>query len=247
LEHVSIRYRGASYPAVADVNFQLDEGTCIALVGESGSGKTTLGRAIARLLPPGAEVDGSMVSDGRVGYMMQDASSALNPIRKVSWQLRRAIEIRHPRDGGIQARSEELLRAAGIHSPSEIMGSYPHELSGGLAQRVLLATTLATEPKILVVDEPTSALDVTTQAQVMKLFRDLVNDGLSLVLITHDLAAAALVSDRIVVLNKGKVVEQGDTRAIVNQPQEDYTRRLLAAAMLSDDELANDGAGNSDA
>lgn len=233
LRNVTVSYRMAAAPAVSDVSVGVRRGSCLALVGESGSGKTTLGRAIAGMLPVGARRSGAIDVTGRVTYMMQDAPSALNPIRRVAWQLSGALKASGVARSLYEERSLDLLSEAGLAAPTQVLRKYPHELSGGQAQRVLLATALATMPSVLVADEPTSALDVTTQARVMDQFRRLVDGGLCLVLITHDLVAASRVSDTIIILRDGKVVEQGPTDVITTTPAHPYTRQLLAAAMMS--------------
>lgn len=233
LRNVAVSYRMSTTPAASNVSVGAHRGSCLALVGESGSGKTTLGRAIAGMLPVSAQVSGAINVTGRVTYMMQDAPSALNPIRRVGWQLSGALKASGVARSLHATRSLELLAEAGLASPTQVLRKYPHELSGGQAQRVLLATALATMPSVLVADEPTSALDVTTQARVMDQFRRLVDGGLCLVLITHDLMAASRVSDTIVVLRDGKVVEQGPTEIITDAPAHPYTRQLLDAARMS--------------
>ncbi len=163
--------------------------------------------------------------------MLQDAASALNPLRKVEWQLKQALRTRKIARTELKARSLKLLADVGVPDPAIIMRRYPHELSGGLAQRVLLASVLATDPDVLVADEPTSALDVTTQAKVMRLFRQIVEDrGLTLVLITHDIVAASLLADRVAVIFEGRIVEEGDTATVIQSPSHSYTRALVAAA-----------------
>jgi len=210
---------------------EIEKGTCTALVGESGSGKTTLGRAIAGRHPSTTTTEGTINILGRSAYMLQDAASALNPLRRVEWQLKQALTLRNTPRSEVRRRSLELLTDVGVPEPEVIMRRYPHELSGGLAQRVLLASVLATEPDVLVADEPTSALDVTTQARVMKLFRRIVKErGLTLVLITHDIVAASLLSDRVAVILEGHIVEENDTASVIQSPSHAYTRALVAAA-----------------
>ncbi len=174
--------------------------------------------------------------------MLQDAASALNPLRQVRWQLKQALKIRGVPRRELETRSLELLANVGVPEPAIIMTRYPHELSGGLAQRVLLASVLATEPDVLVADEPTSALDVTTQAKVMRLFRRIIEEqGLTLVLITHDLVAATLLADRVAVILDGAIVEESETATIIQSPTHTYTRALVAAATSTEILTLGDG------
>lgn len=219
--------------SLRDVTVSIQSGTCTALVGESGSGKTTLGRAIAGMLPTSAEIVGDLAIHGSVAYMPQDAVSALNPIRRVSWQLAQVLKARRIPRSERRARSVELLGMAGLPDPEAILARYPHELSGGLAQRVILATILATESDVLVADEPTSALDVTTQRVVMELLRSLVDErGMTLILITHDLRSAARVADRVAVIYRGDLVEEGNAAEVLAAPRDAYTAALVAVAGL---------------
>ncbi len=229
--NVDVRFPdGTTKQLLADIDVNIAEGQCLAIVGESGSGKTTLGRAVARLLPATMTVTGNIVTRGRVGYMVQDAASALNPVRRVTWQVAEALRARGVSRSNRADMVLDLLGRCGLPDPDQYARRYPHELSGGLAQRVLLATVLATEPTIIVADEPTSALDVTTQARVIALLKDLISHtNVSLMIITHDLTVAAHIGHHISVMRGGRIVEQGPVAQVFADAQHAYTRELLAA------------------
>ncbi|WP_440709639.1 dipeptide ABC transporter ATP-binding protein [Herbiconiux sp. YIM B11900] len=236
-------------PVVADLDLTLAPGEVVALVGESGSGKSTTARAILGLLPPEAEVRrGEVALDGiallglsprqlrplrgrRIGYVPQDPASSLDPVQRIGRQVAEVFRVH-----GIGSRADrrgrvvEALRTAGIDEPERRMRQFPHELSGGLQQRALIAIALAASPQLLVADEPTSALDVTVQKEILdNLAQSTASRGTSVLLITHDLGVAAERADRIVVLNAGRIVEQGPARTVLTAPQHEYTRRLVAA------------------
>jgi peptide/nickel transport system ATP-binding protein len=235
--------------AVDGVSFTVAHGETVTIIGESGSGKSTTAMAVLRLLPPGlavvsgrALVQGAdLVADeaaagrarGRsVSLIPQDPMTALSPVHTVGHQLRGTVRLRRPeldRDG-VHARAVELLEQVRIPDPEKQLKAYPHQLSGGMMQRVLIATALAGDPALLVADEPTSALDVTVQAGVLDLLMELQErTGVAILMITHDLGVARLVSDRIHVMRDGRFVESGEVEQIVDAPRTDYTRALLAA------------------
>jgi peptide/nickel transport system ATP-binding protein len=227
------------------VSFQVDRGEALALVGESGSGKSTVARAILRLANPDA---GAILLDGedvlareprraslayraRVQLVFQDPFASLNPVHTVAHHLARPL-LRHGRATRetVRARCLELLRTVGLEPAEELVDRRPFELSGGQRQRVAIARALAVEPDLLVADEPTSMLDVSIRSGVLALLAQLKRTrGLAILLITHDLAAARLLADRVAVLHHGKIVEEGPTRAVVDAPAHPYTRALLAA------------------
>jgi oligopeptide/dipeptide ABC transporter ATP-binding protein len=236
---------GAFAEAVAGVSLTLDRGERVGVVGESGSGKTMLGLSILGLLPPVARVTGGSIRlRGRVldnlsepqlcllrgrelAMVFQDPMSGLNPLRTVG-----SLLVEAARRGGLErrearARAVTMLSLAGIPAAAERMASYPHQLSGGLRQRVMIALALINEPAVLVADEPTTALDTTIQAQILELFRN-VSDRQALVLITHDLGVAAEVCDRLIVMYAGCILEEGPTQAVLDSPQHPYTQGLLA-------------------
>jgi len=240
-----------SVQAVQGVSFDLSAGESLGLVGESGSGKSTIGLAILRLLPPDTAVSGRIEVEGAdaagldqahlrrirgdvVGMILQDPTAALNPLRTVASHLAEAL-LAHERVGHDETkkRSIEALADVGLPDPIALMRAYPHELSGGMRQRVLIAMALLLKPKLLIADEPTTALDVTVQAQIMELLRDVIKrHGLSLLLITHDLAVVAHLTQRVAVMQAGRIVESGTVKNVLERPQHAYTQALLAAAVL---------------
>lgn len=245
---LSVDYGGVR--AVDDVSFAVRPGRMTALVGESGSGKTTSALAAIGLLGPsatvaagsvefaGEEVMGATAADWRglrgqrIGLVPQDPNNSLNPLKTVGASIEEGLAIHGV--GTAQQRRQravELLEQVGIDDPQRRHGQYPHELSGGMKQRVLIAAAVALEPEVLIADEPTSALDVTVQKTILDLIDRMREDlGLGILLITHDLAVAGDRADEIVVMERGKVVESGPTEAVLANPQQDYSRRLLADA-----------------
>ncbi|MGW2326071.1 ABC transporter ATP-binding protein [Streptomyces sp. NPDC001700] len=235
--------------AVDGVGFTLAKGETVTLIGESGSGKSTTAMGLLRLLPEGlavlsgtARVRGvDVIADPRaarrirgrgVSLIPQDPMTALSPVHTIGRQLGEALRIRHPELSRADARAQgiDLLGRVRIPRPETRWGAYPHQFSGGMLQRVLIAIALAAEPELLVADEPTSALDVTVQAGVLDLLMELQErTGIGILMITHDLGVARLVSDRIHVMRGGRFVESGPVEQIVEHPAEAYTRDLLAA------------------
>lgn len=236
-----------------DVDLEVRTGEVVGVVGESGSGKTTLARAVVGLLERNVTIAGGDISlsgetiagrgvdrtrdvRGRsVGMVFQDASRSLNPLMRVRRQLREVLE-RHVEGIGkdeVRDRSTEVLRRMRIDDPARVLDSYPHQLSGGLRQRVAIALAVVTNPALVIADECTTALDVTTQAEVVGLLRELVDElHIGLLFVTHDLMLASDLCDRIAVMSQGEVVEVGATDHVLRQPEVDYTRRLLAAVPL---------------
>ncbi len=234
--------------AVRGVCLKLMEGESLCLVGESGSGKSTLGLAIAKALPTNARVvsgrilfrgrditklssnDASWYVGRKVAVIFQDPAATFNPLFTIGQQLMDVIKYRT----GIKDVKEltklakEYLRKVGLPDPDRVLRSYPHELSGGMLQRVAIATALAIKPELLIADEPTTMLDVTLQAQILDLLRELKEEmGLSLLFITHNLGVAAEVCDRVAVMYAGKVVEVGGIEEVLTNPLHPYTRKLL--------------------
>ncbi len=231
--------------AVRGVSFRLDRER-LGIVGESGSGKTMTGRSLLRLIRPPGRVEADRISfDGidllqaserrmrslrgkRIAMVMQDPKYSLNPVMKVGAQLTEGLRLRE-RMGGAEARRKaiEALEAVQIRDPDRVMQAFPHELSGGMGQRVMIAMMLIPDPDLLIADEPTSALDVTVQAEVLKILDRLVRDrGMGLVFISHDLRLVGQFCDRILVMYMGKVVEELEARNLM-QAQHPYTRGLL--------------------
>jgi oligopeptide transport system ATP-binding protein len=244
---VEIRTPKGTLRAVNEVSFQAFSGRTIALLGESGCGKSMTAKAIAGLLDPVADVtDGAVRLNGtdlaalkprerrkfagpELGIVFQDALTALNPVYTVGTQLGEAFRIH---DGlsakAARVKAVELMRRVGIPEPESRVDSYPHQFSGGMRQRVLIAMAVALNPRLLIADEPTTALDVTVQAQIMALLRTLrAESHMAVVLITHDLALVAEEADTVAVMYAGRVVETGPVRDVFAEPHHPYTRGLL--------------------
>jgi peptide/nickel transport system ATP-binding protein len=236
-------------PALHGVSLTVGRGEKVAIVGESGSGKSTTAQAVIRLLPPGGRIDsGTVLFDGadlaarsdrmmravrgaEIGLIPQDPMTSLNPVRRVGKQIEEALAVHGRAGAGVQERILAGLRDAGLPDPERVASQFPHELSGGMRQRVLIAIALACSPKLVIADEPTSALDVTVQRQILDHMDRVIDAGdTSMLLITHDLGVAGDRSDRIIVMNHGVVVEDGPTDSVLGSPADPYTKRLLAAA-----------------
>ncbi len=236
--------------AVDGVSFSVSAGETLAVVGESGSGKTATALAIMGLLgPPGRVAGGSVQLGGRsllalgegemtsvrgveLSMVFQDPMTALNPVQRVGAQIAEAITV-HDRavgKGAAGERAVELLELVGVGDAPTRARAFPHQLSGGLRQRVVLAMALANAPKVLIADEPTTALDATTQAQILEVLAERQRaTGLAVVLVTHDLGVVASAADRAIVMYAGRVVESGPATRVLEQPAHPYTRALLAA------------------
>ncbi len=247
---VSYHTAGRVKEAVRQVSFSLKQGETLAIVGESGSGKTTLASALLGLLPASARISGGSlrVADtdishaservkrqlrGRViGLVPQDPMVSLNPTLTIGRQIGESLILAHGRRyPALDADVLELLAQVGLDTPALRARQYPHELSGGMRQRVLIAIALAGNPKVIIADEPTSALDVTVQRRILDHLEQLVQArGISLIIITHDLGVAADRADRVLVMKDGQRVEQGPARQVLGAPTQAYTRALLAAA-----------------
>ncbi|MBI2239984.1 MAG: ABC transporter ATP-binding protein [Magnetospirillum gryphiswaldense] len=252
VDNLSVRFGHGpdAVDAVKSVSFALDRGETLALVGESGSGKSVTALSILQLLPyprahhpsgsirlGGQELLGApepilrAVRGHRVAMVFQEPMTSLNPLHSIAGQVGEVLEI-HQGLRGDQKRTRvlELLKLVGIPKAESRLDALPHELSGGQRQRVMIAMALAGEPDILIADEPTTALDVTIQAEILKLLKDLQHRlGMALLFITHDLGIVRKMADRVCVMYKGRVVEEGVTEAIFGAPNHDYTKRLLAA------------------
>ena len=251
VRHLTIRFAPEGRPAVDDVSFTIGAGETLAVVGESGSGKSVTAMAMTRLLPepPAIYTGGEILLEGRdllamserelqkvrggqIAYVFQDPMTALNPVLTVRRQIAEVLVLHRP-DVPRNRRSQdaEIVRAlteVGITEPAKRLRAYPHELSGGMAQRVMIAMALACRPKLLVADEPTTALDATVQRQIMDLFRELRGQlGMSVLLITHNFGIIGGLADRVAVMFRGKLVEEGKTEDVLNHPQHPYTRALI--------------------
>ncbi|GAB3239386.1 dipeptide ABC transporter ATP-binding protein [Kineosporia babensis] len=255
IQGLSVAYRPHRHrppvPAVRDISLSIGRGETVAVVGESGSGKSTLAAAVLGLLPgTGAVTGGSITVAGKpvtgaseralrdlrgrvVALIPQDPTVTLNPTRRIGPQVAESVRRRQPEvpKRSVDAEVLAALSAAGLENPELRARQYPHELSGGLRQRVLIAAGLAGEPELLIADEPTSALDVTVQKRILDhLDRLVAGRGIALLLITHDLGVAADRADRVVVMRSGEVVESGPAATVLGSPQHEYTKELLRAA-----------------
>ncbi|MGD1879520.1 MAG: ABC transporter ATP-binding protein [Kiloniellaceae bacterium] len=249
---------GSAPPAVNGVSFSLAAGECLGLVGESGSGKSVTCLALMGLLPPqavvrggGATFAGRQVFDldpraraalrGReIAMVFQDPLGALNPVHSVGWQIAEALMLNQGlSERQARAGAVALMARVGIPEPKRRAQAYPHQMSGGMNQRVMIAIAIAAKPKLLIADEPTTALDVTIQAQILDLLDDLRRElDMALLLITHDLGVVAQMAERVVVMRHGTVVESGAVDAIFHAPQHAYTRALLGAVPRLDRRVA---------
>jgi oligopeptide/dipeptide ABC transporter ATP-binding protein len=252
VEDLHVRY--GERHAVRGVSFAVAPGETLAVVGESGCGKSSTAHAIARLLPPGSTMTGSVTvgdvdlsrADGAalreargrvVAYMPQDAMAALNPVQPAGRQIAEVLRFRRGA-GRAQAIAGaiELLGEVGIRQPQLVARRYAHELSGGMRQRVMLAIALAARPQVLIADEPTTALDVTVQAGILALVRRLVAaDRMALVWITHDIGVVAEIADSVAVMYGGRIVEHGPAQTVFEQPAHPYTRALVESPRRSRD------------
>jgi len=233
---------------VHGVSFTVHAGECVALVGESGSGKSVTARSLVGLTgarstvtADALEIDGRdalrlttrewrRLRGGFAGLVLQDALVSLDPLRSIGAEIREVLRTHHmvPRRAEL-ARAVELLASVGIPQPELRIAQYAHQLSGGLRQRALIASALAADPALVIADEPTTALDVTVQKQIIDLLGARLDDGKGVLLISHDLAVVADIADRVIVMKNGRVVEEGETDAVLGAPRHDYTRQLLAA------------------
>jgi peptide/nickel transport system ATP-binding protein len=246
--------------AVDDVSFDIRPGETVGVVGESGCGKSVTALSVMRLIPdpPGRVVGGRILFQGtdllslpeakmrelrgnQIGMIFQEPMTSLNPVFTVGEQIAEAVRLHQGADARTaRQRAIEMLRQVGIPSPEQRVDSYPHHLSGGMRQRVMIAMALACDPKLLIADEPTTALDVTIQAQILELIRDLQRKrGMSVLLITHDLGVVAETCDRVVVMYAGKVVERATAAELFAQPRHPYTAGLLRS--VPSFEAAGDG------
>ena len=233
--------------AVNGISFSLDKGKVLGIVGESGSGKSVTAYSIMRILvEPGRIKSGEILFDGqdivkfskkqmsefrgkRVSIIFQDPMTSLNPTYTIGNQLREAILLHTNRNHEqANARAMEMLKLVGVNEPEKRLKQYPHELSGGMRQRVMIAMALACEPDILIADEPTTALDVTIQAQILELMKDLQKKlGMAIIMITHDLGVIADMCDEIIVMYAGRICERGTVDEIFYNPKHEYTKGLL--------------------
>lgn len=237
-------------PAVDGISFDLERGGTLGIVGESGCGKSVTSLSIMGLVPspPGKIVDGEIIFEGRdltklseaemrkirgndISMIFQEPMTSLNPVFTIGNQIMEAIMLHQKLDkAAARKKAIEMLSLVGIPSPEKRIDEYPHQLSGGMRQRVMIAMALSCNPKLLIADEPTTALDVTIQAQILDLMRDLQKElGTAIIMITHDLGVIAELVDRVAVMYTGVIVESGDVETIFANPQHPYTQGLLAS------------------
>jgi ABC-type dipeptide/oligopeptide/nickel transport system ATPase component len=237
------RYRRA----VDDISYSVDKGETVAVVGESGSGKSVTALALTRLLPapPSCRISGTLslggqrldtlsesalrsVRGGKIAYVFQDPSTSLNPVFSIRSQIKEALDLHRPDVTDADAEIIKVLEQVGIRDPEKRLRDYPHQLSGGMQQRVMIAMALACRPQLLVADEPTTALDVTIQKQIIELLKSLKSNlGMSILMITHNFGIVNGFADRVIVMFRGKIVEQGPTASVLKDPQHPYTRALI--------------------
>ncbi|MFV0416996.1 MAG: ABC transporter ATP-binding protein [Chthoniobacterales bacterium] len=233
--------------AVRGVNFSLDEGETLAIVGESGSGKSVSALSLTRLLPtPPAEYSDSKIlfeghnvlemngaelralRGGKIAYIFQEPSTSLNPVYTIRNQIAEAVRLHRPEVTDIDAEILKWLNAVGIRNAEQRMRDYPHQLSGGMQQRAMIAMALSCRPKLLIADEPTTALDVTIQAQILEELKRLRKEfGMAIILITHNFAVIRGLCDRVAVMFAGEIVEHGVTEEVLGNPQHPYTKALI--------------------
>lgn len=234
--------------AVRGIHFSMETGRTLAVVGESGSGKSVTAMSLTRLLPPPplCSVEGSIRFDGeslldcptdrlreirgkQIAYIFQEPSTSLNPVFTIGYQVAEAVRLHRPDVPDVRDHVVQALDRVGIRDAARRFDAYPHEMSGGMQQRVMIAMALACEPRLLIADEPTTALDVTIQKQIMDLLRELkANTGMSIMLITHNFGIVKDFADDVLVMFRGKIVEQGSTEKVLENPQHPYTRALIA-------------------
>jgi ABC-type dipeptide/oligopeptide/nickel transport system ATPase component len=233
--------------AVRGISFTLERGETLAIVGESGSGKSVTGLALTRLLPepPAVYRSGEILLDGRgvlamsprelrevrgnkIAYVFQEPSTSLNPVFTIRSQIAEAIRLHRPEVKDVDAEVVKYLDLVGIVDPAQRMHDYPHQLSGGMQQRAMIAMALSCQPDLLVADEPTTALDVTIQAQIIDQLVELKKTlGMAIILITHNFGIISGIANRVAVMFRGKIVEYGETRAVLSNPQHPYTKALI--------------------
>ena len=254
---VQFQTRRGNFVAAKNINFSLKSGEVLGLVGESGAGKSTIGNAIIDLLePPGIISSGEILFNGcnlvdlnreemreirgsQIGMIFQDPQTSLNPLMSIGAQLIETIE-KTTKCKGLKALNLaiELLEQVGIPEAKLRLSAYPHQFSGGMRQRVVIALALAGNPELIIADEPTTALDVSLQAQILDLIKDQCkNKGLGVIFVTHDIGVIANIADRVAVMYRGEIVEHGGVSQILGDPQHEYTKSLISAVPRSDKRL----------
>ena len=250
VQDLSVTFRNGDRETVAaqGVSYELAAGKVLAVVGESGSGKSVTALALTRLLPPapGCALGGSVrlagvelltlpenqlakVRGGSIAYIFQEPGSSLNPVYTIGFQIGEAISLHRPEIKDVRAEVVRALAEVHINDPERVADQYPHELSGGMQQRAMIAMALACDPKILVADEPTTALDVTIQKEIMDLLARLRRErGMSIILITHNFGIVANFADKVQVMWKGRIVESGPVAQVMREQTHPYTKALIA-------------------
>ena len=244
--HVEIRRADTWLPILRGVNLSVAPGCIHALVGESGGGKSMVAKAATGLLPQAARISGGSICidekdvtqwsenqwrtlrGGAVSMVLQDPMTALNPVRRIGAQMADVLRV-HTDGKDIEATLVGLLEQVQLREPLSVLKAYPHQLSGGMRQRVVIAMAWACRPRLIICDEPTTALDVTVQKQVLRLIHRLAGDGQGVLLVTHDLGVVAKLCRSLSVIHAGRILEEGSVDAVFAQPQHAYTRALLAA------------------
>ncbi len=245
---IGFRNGDQSVEAVKGISFEIEKGKALAVVGESGSGKSVTALALTRLLPeppatygPQSEIlldgenvlklssrDLQKIRGSRIAYVFQEPSTSLNPVYTIANQIAEAIRLHRPEVTDLNGEIAKWLRLVGIVDPEKRMWDYPHQLSGGMQQRAMIAMALSCQPDLLIADEPTTALDVTIQAQIIELLRDLKKElNMSLLLITHNFGIISGIADHVAVMFRGNIVEYGETATVLRAPQHPYTRALI--------------------
>jgi peptide/nickel transport system ATP-binding protein len=254
---ICVETDGESLTIIDDVSLSVKAGEILALVGESGCGKSVTAHAVMRLLPKTLKIDSGRITwhspkqgkaidiarldpmgrdvrqirGDEIAMIFQEPMSSFSPLHTIGNQIMEVVRLHHKASKKeARAVAVEMLDKVGIPDPNRVVDQYPHEFSGGMRQRAMIAKALSCNPALLIADEPTTALDVTIQAQVLSLMRDLQNEfGMAIIFITHDLGVVAQVTDKVAIMYLGKIVEQGDTREIFNNPKHPYTVNLLEA------------------
>jgi oligopeptide/dipeptide ABC transporter ATP-binding protein len=251
---LTVSFGAAPYPvrAVSHVDLEIGPGEIVGIAGESGSGKSTLCAALIRALPRTARMEGEVLFAGRSIYAMsrrelrqmrgremtmilQNPMTSLDPLFTIGDQVGEVLTARGAGGGDIRSHTVDLLKSVHLTAPEARLGQYPHELSGGMRQRVLIAMASATAPKLLLADEPTTALDATIQEEILVLFKEIrAKHGTAIVVVTHDLGVIRRICDRVVIMYGGRIAEDGPVEAIYDAPRHPYTRALLASIPVLD-------------
>lgn len=244
--NVTLKQRNKEIALLQSVHFSVNEGECLGILGESGSGKSMTTRAIMGLLDKNFKVTGSALYEGgnligeskealrrirgkKIGMVLQSPMTCFDPLYRIDYQMKETFKA-HTKDSDeiIQTKCMQTLNKMQIREPEEVLRKYPHQLSGGMLQRIMIGLAMAMEPDLLIADEPTTALDSITQYAVMEEFKRIKKETrTAMIFITHDIGAISRIADRILVLNKGKVVDEGDFSHIMNHAQDPYTRLLI--------------------